>query len=161
MTDRPGLGPALFLWHMRPYFRQVGAELVLGSLCGIVMNTAVVLPALLLGHAVDEVVALSRGQSSAAAVTLAAVLFVLGTLATELPRIGKRWWLMTANARIRASVRADALRGLLAWPMARLSRAPIGDLMARIVADVEVLGVGVREFTIEMWDTVLFSLSFV
>jgi len=37
----------------------------------------------------------------------------------------------------------------------------VGDLMARIVADVEVLGVGVREFTIETWDTVLFSLSFV
>ena len=33
--------------------------------------------------------------------------------------------------------------------------------MARIVGDVEVLGVGVREFTIEIWDTVLFSLSFV
>src|SRR5262249_20712441 len=30
-----------------------------------------------------------------------------------------------------------------------------------IIADVEVLGVGVREFTIEIWDTVLFSLSFV
>jgi len=33
--------------------------------------------------------------------------------------------------------------------------------MARIVGDVEVLGVGVREFTIETWDTVLFSCSFV
>jgi ATP-binding cassette subfamily B multidrug efflux pump len=33
--------------------------------------------------------------------------------------------------------------------------------MARIVGDVEVLGVGVREFIIETWDTVLFSLSFV
>ena len=33
--------------------------------------------------------------------------------------------------------------------------------MARIVGDVEVLGVGVREFSIEIWDTVLFSLSFV
>ena len=32
--------------------------------------------------------------------------------------------------------------------------------MARIVGDVEVLGVGVREFTIETWDTLLFSLSF-
>jgi ATP-binding cassette subfamily B protein len=32
--------------------------------------------------------------------------------------------------------------------------------MARIVGDVDVLGVGVREFTIETWDTVLFSLSF-
>jgi ABC-type multidrug transport system fused ATPase/permease subunit len=43
--------------------------------------------------------------------------------------------------------------------MARLHRTPIGDLMAHTVGDVEVLGVGVREFTIELWDTVLFSIS--
>ena len=67
---------------------------------------------------------------------------------------------MTANARIRANVWADAFRGVLAWPMANVQRT-VGDLMARIVGDVEVLGVGVREFTIEIWDTVLFSLSFV
>ena len=75
--------------------------------------------------------------------------------------MGKRWWLMTANARIRANVRADAFRGVLAWPMGDLERTSLGELMARIVADVEVLGVGVREFTIETWDTVLFSLSFI
>ena len=80
-----------FLWRMRPYFRQVAGELVLGSLCGIVMNTAVVLPALLLGRAIDEVLALSHGQSTAGAVTASALLFVAGTLASELPRIGKRW----------------------------------------------------------------------
>jgi ABC-type bacteriocin/lantibiotic exporter with double-glycine peptidase domain len=33
--------------------------------------------------------------------------------------------------------------------------------MARVIGEVEVLGVGVREFVIETWDTVLFSLSFV
>ena len=66
---------------------------------------------------------------------------------------------MTANARIRANLRADAWRGVIAWPMARLDRTPAGDVMARIIGDVEVLGVGVREFTIETWDTLLFSLS--
>ena len=40
-----------YLWEMRPYFRQVAGQFVLGSLCGIVMNTAVVLPAILLGRA--------------------------------------------------------------------------------------------------------------
>src|SRR5207248_5969747 len=67
--------------------------------------------------------------------------------------------LMTANARIRANIRADAWRGVMAWPMARLDRTPAGDVMARIIGDVEVLGVGVREFSIETWDTLLFSLS--
>ena len=149
-----------FLWEMRPYFRQVAGQLVLGSVAGVIMNTAVVLPAILLGRAIDRALSFERGEATAADVGWAALAFVGGTLLTEVPRIGKRWWLMTANARIRANVRADAFRGVLAWSMADLLRTPLGDLMARIVADVEVLGVGVREFTIETWDTVLFSLSF-
>ena len=150
-----------FLWEMRLYFRQVAGQLVLGSVAGIIMNTAVVLPAILLGRAIDRALSLGRGEATAADVGWAALAFIGGTLLTEVPRIAKRWWLMTANARIRANVRADAFRGVLAWPMADVQRTPLGDLMARIVGDVEVLGVGVREFTIETWDTVLFSLSFV
>jgi ATP-binding cassette subfamily B protein len=80
---------------------------------------------------------------------------------TEGPRMPKRWWLMTANARIRANVRANALRGVIAWPMAKLQATPVGDFMSRIIGDVEVLGVGVREFIIETWDTVLFSISLI
>ncbi|HKQ65495.1 MAG TPA: ABC transporter ATP-binding protein [Methylomirabilota bacterium] len=150
-----------FLWLMRPYFRQVAGQLVLGSIAGIAMNTAVVLPAILLGRAIDRALAWERGAATAGDVAWAALVFIAGTLLTEIPRIAKRWWLMTANARIRANVRADAFRGVLAWPMADVQRTPVGDLMARIVGDVEVLGVGVREFTIEIWDTVLFSLSFI
>ena len=146
---------------MCPYLRQVRGQLVLGSAAGIVMNTAVVLPALLLGRAIDRALAFEGGHAAATDVAWAALAFLGGTLLTELPRIGKRWWLMTANARIRANVRADAFRGVLAWPMADLQRTPAGDLMARIVGDVEVLGVGVRELTIEAWDTVLFSVSLI
>jgi ABC-type multidrug transport system fused ATPase/permease subunit len=150
-----------YLWQLRAYFRHVAGELVLGSLAGIVMNTAVVLPAILLGNAIDKALALERGEATPDDVTLAALLLVAGTLLTEGPRVAKRWWLMTANARIRANLRADALRGALSRPLADLHKTSIGDQMARIVGDVEVLGVGVREFTIETWDTVLFSLSFV
>ncbi len=150
-----------YLLEMRPYFRQVAGQLVLGSISGIVMNTMVVLPAILLGRAIDTVLALERGEVGGGAVVWAALAYVGGTLLTEGPRIGKRWWLITANARIRANVRADALRGVLMWPMARVDRTPIGDLMARVIGDVEVLGVGVREFIIETWDTILFSVSLV
>src|SRR5262247_3034033 len=153
---RPG-----YLWAMRPYFRQVAGQLVLGSLAGIVMNTAVVLPAILLGRALDRALAFERGQATSGDVAWAVLAFLGGTFLTELPRIIKRWLLMTANARIRANVRADAFRGVLAWPMVDLQRTPVGDLMARIVGDVEVLGVGVRELTIEAWDTVLFSVSLI
>ena len=150
-----------YLWKLRPYFRQVAGELVLGSLAGIVMNTAVILPAILLGAAIDKAFALERGEATPAEMTLAALLLVGGTLLTEGPRVLKRWWLITANVRIRANLRADALRGALSRPIADLHRTSIGDQLARIVGDVDVLGVGIREFTIETWDTVLFSLSFV
>src|SRR5215475_10428855 len=150
-----------YLWEMRPYFRQVAGQLVLGSLAGIMMNTAVVLPAILLGKAIDAARAFERGEVDAGAVGWAALAFVGGTLLTEVPRAAKRWWLMTANARIRANIRADAWRGVVAWPMAQLDRTPAGDIMARIIGDVEVLSVGVREFSIETWDTLLFSLSLI
>jgi ATP-binding cassette, subfamily B, multidrug efflux pump len=148
-----------YLWEMRPYFRQVAGQLVLGSITGFIMNTAVVLPAILLGWAINAALAFERGEVGQGAVGWAALAFVGGTLLTEVPRMAKRWWLMTANGRIRANIRGDALRGVIAWPMARLDRTPVGDVMARIIGDVEVLGVGLREFTIETWDTVLFSLS--
>jgi ATP-binding cassette subfamily B multidrug efflux pump len=148
-----------YLWEMRPYFRQVAGQLVLGSIAGFIMNTAVVLPAILLGQAIDAALAFERGAVGPGAVGWAALAFLGGTLLTEVPRIAKRWWLMTANARIRANIRADAWRGVIAWPLARLDSTPSGDVMARIIGDVEVLGVGLREFTIETWDTMLFSLS--
>ena len=34
-----------YLWELRPYFRQVAGQLVLGSIAGFIMNTAIVLPA--------------------------------------------------------------------------------------------------------------------
>lgn len=150
-----------YLWELRPYFRQVAGELLLGSICGILMNTMVVLPAILLGRAIDVTLAFEKGQASLNDVAWAALAFLGGTLATQVPRLGKRWWLITANGRIGANLRADALRGVLSWSMERLHTTPIGDLMSRIVGDVEVLGVGIREFVIETWDTLLFSLSFV
>lgn len=150
-----------FLWDMRPYFRQVAGQLALGSLAGIAMNTAVVLPPILLGRAIDAALRFERGQADAATVGWAALAFVGGTLLTEGPRVLKRWWLNTADARIRADLRADALRGVLDWPMERLQATSVGDLMARIIADVEVVSDGIHEVIVETWDTVLFSLSLI
>src|SRR5215212_7376522 len=161
IPERSPAGRPHYLWELRPYFRQVAGQLVLGSICGIVMNTAVVLPAILLGRAIDAALALEQGRGDGATVGWAVLAFLGGTLLSEVPRGFKRWWLMTANGRIRANLRADALRGVLAWSMERLHQTAVGDLMARVVGDVEVLGVGVREFTIESWDTVLFSISLV
>jgi ATP-binding cassette, subfamily B, multidrug efflux pump len=150
-----------YLWDARPYFRQVAGQMILGSICGIIMNTAIVLPAIMLGRAIDTALAFERGQATASAAAFAAALFVGGTLATEGPRVLKRWWIFTGVGRMCSNIRADAMRGVLAWPMDRLHTTPVGELMARVIADVDVLQVALREFVNETWDTILFSVSMV
>ncbi len=150
-----------FLWSLRPYFRQVTGLLVVGSVAGILMNVAIVLPAVFLGRAINSVLEYERHRASSGSVARAAVLFIVATAATQVPRIGKRWWLGLARNRFRANVRADALRGVLAWPMDRLAAMSVGGVMARVIGDVEVLALGVGEVIVETWDTLLFSVSLV
>ena len=134
-------GRAPSLWQgMRPYARQVAGLLAIGSACGVLMNTAVVLPPILLGHAVDVVLAHDRGEVGGDAVTGAVLLLVAGTLATEIPRIGKRYWLGVCRNRIKANVRADAVRGVLSWPAERLHRTSVGEIMGRVVGLAAVVG---------------------
>ena len=150
-----------FLWKLRPYYRQVAGLLVVGSVGGILMNVAIVLPAVLLGRAVNLALAVERHEATPSQVGWAALLFVAGTAATELPRIAKRYYLGVARTRFVASVRADALRGVLGWPPERSALMPVGDVMARVIGDVDVLGTGVGEVMVETWDTLLFSASLV
>jgi ATP-binding cassette subfamily B multidrug efflux pump len=150
-----------YLWELRPYLRQVGGLLVIGSLMGIIMNTAIVLPPLMLGRAIDAVLAIERGDGDVGTAGWAALSLVAAAALVEGSRVFKRYWLITANQRVRANLRADALRGVLAWPAERLHQTPVGDLMARIDGDVETLGLGVREATTEIWDTVLFSVALI
>ncbi len=58
------------------YLPQVTGLLAAGSASGIVMNTAVVLPAVLLGGSVDTAVAVDRGQASAADLARVGLLIV-------------------------------------------------------------------------------------
>ncbi|MDA8321089.1 MAG: ABC transporter ATP-binding protein [Actinomycetota bacterium] len=156
-----GLGQRSFLWRLGPYFRQVAGLLAVGSAAGVAMNVAIVLPAVLLGRAVNVALAAQQHRATAAQVGLAGLVFVAGTAATELPRIAKRYYLGAARNRFAASVRADALRGVLAWPAGRLARIPVGDVMARVIGDVDVLRTGVGEIMVETWDTLLFSASII
>jgi len=135
--------------------------MILGSLGGIVMNTTVALPAILLGRAIDTATAWNAGQAAGADVLQAGLLYTDAIALYQSARLVKRWGLRVGNRRIVASVRADALRGALVWPLEKFHKTPIGDLMSRIIGDVEVMGSGVRELTTETWDTLLFSLALI
>ncbi|GAF81514.1 unnamed protein product, partial [marine sediment metagenome] len=155
------MGVLPFIWAMRHYFRLGAGQLLLGSLAGLTKNTLTVLPPIALGGMINAALAYQEGRIGIDGLTWAALWVLLATAATEVPRIGKSWWFATSNARLVANVRADALRGVLSWPMAGLARTPVGDVMARIIGDAEVLGRGSGELTRETWDTLCFSAALV
>ncbi len=150
-----------YLWRLLPYYRQLLWLIVAGSLCGIAMNVAVVLPPLLLGNVINAVQAVQRGTGTTGHVASAALLLAAGSAATEVPRMGKRYWLGVARTRFVASVRADTLRGALTARAPGGASIPVGDVMARAIGDVQVLGTGVGEVMVETWDTLLFSASLI
>lgn len=57
-----------YLWEVCSYFRQVAGQLVLGSMIGILMNAAVMLPTTLLGRASDAARTFARDNVGASAV---------------------------------------------------------------------------------------------
>ena len=150
-----------YLRGLLPYYRQVLGPVVIGCVCGLIMNTTVVLPPILLGRAIDTVRAFADGLAEPSAVGLAALAYLGGVLVMETARAIKRWCLERTIPRMRSNIQADAFRGVLGWPMARLHTTPIGDLMARIVGDAEVIRRGTDQLTVEVWDTflMLFSLA--
>lgn len=150
-----------YLFQARVYYRQVAGLLLIGSLFGIVMNITVALPPVLLGAAIDAVMSAGAGDTGLRAVAWAALAYAGGTSLHAVARVGKRWYLRAAVRRTVFALRNDALRGLLAAPLSWLRRQPIGDLMARIIGDTELFGVGFNESTTEIWDTWLFSITLV
>ncbi len=109
-----------FLKTIQPYLKQVSGLLLIGSLGGLVMNTTVVLPAILLGRAIDAAIAWGEGQAASFGVLLAGATYVGATILYQGARLVKRWGLRTGHQRIAASIRAGALRGVLGWPFEKL-----------------------------------------
>ncbi len=87
-----------FLRAIWPYLKQVSGLLFLGSLAGIVMNTAVVLSAVLLGRAIDTAMAWTDGQGRGTDLLPAGLAYAGAIALFQGTRLVKRWGLRVSNA---------------------------------------------------------------
>mgnify|MGYP001549416777 FL=1 len=115
------------LW---PHLSRVAPSLVIGSIAGIAMNTLVVLPPLMLGRSIDVATRYARGTATGTELLVAVALFVAASVATEGPRMAKRWLLTTARQRVVGGLRVAALAGALSMPMRALLATPVGALLS-------------------------------
>lgn len=143
------------------YFKEQWSWLVFGSIGGVIANTSVVLPPLLLGRAIDQAERYLNGGGAAARRTLYGVvgLYVVAILVYAGGRTAKRYGFRGMAASINCRLRADLLDAVFAWPMPRYDRERIGDIMSRAVGDVQSFTDSARSVVTEVFDTGLMMTS--
>lgn len=144
-----------YIWEQRWWFW-------FGAVTGVVMNTSVVMPPIMLGKVVDQAGAVAtQGRSAAllAALTRSVWLYMLWILIYAAGRLGKRYGFRVMANRLNARLREDLLAAVFAWPLPRFDGEKIGDIMSRAVGDVQSFADAVQVVVTEIFDTGLMMLS--
>ncbi|MEK7354418.1 MAG: ABC transporter ATP-binding protein, partial [Chloroflexota bacterium] len=130
---------------------------------GITYNTVIVAGPILLGLALDAAVALEKNGVSPERVrslALFSILLVLTTVFFQYARYIKRWYLRNMTNRIACDMRAGLLSSVLTYPMTKIEKESVGDLMSRTVGDVDEITSTIYTIINESWDTFLLMISY-
>jgi ABC-type multidrug transport system fused ATPase/permease subunit len=145
------------------YLRKYSGQFWIQAAGGIIYNTVIVAGPVLLGKMIDAAGALeSEGVTPERVRTLAlfAIGFVAATVFFQYGRYIKRWYLWTLTNKIACDMRAGLFSKVLRYPMARIERESVGDLMSRTVGDVDQITTTTRQTINEGWDTWLLMISY-
>ncbi len=151
MPSRPAL--RRLLGYLRPYRLQLALSLVLAA---VSVGTQLVLP-ILTGDAID--VMLGAGQ-----VDFAALGRILGVMAVSIGlTAAAQWGMNECNNRmaycVSRDLRNDAIEKIQVLPLKYLDRHPAGDLVSRVIADVDVLSDGLLVGFTQLFSGVLTILG--
>lgn len=150
-------------FKLTSYLKKYRKQFVIQAVAGILYNTIIVAGPILLGRALDAAATLEKkgvNQENIRSLAVNCFLFVGVTIFFQYARYIKRWYLRDMSNRIACDMRAGILSKTLGQSMEQLDRESIGDLMARMVGDVEQV-VSTMQTTInEAWDTWLLMLSY-
>jgi len=78
----------------------------------------------------------------------------------QLARYFKRYYMRLLTNRVNSDVRAGLLDNLFTRQLSSLSQEHIGDLMSRMIGDVDQVGSSIQSTITEVWDSVLLMLSY-
>lgn len=124
---------------------------------GCLYNGCMTLAPILQGRLLDG---LQQGQplSQTARVGTA---FVLAVAAIQGARYGKRFYVRRFGNRANATMRLMSYHTILSRPASQLEKEDAGDLMARIISDVDLCVDGMRKVTTEIFDTGVLLVSYI
>ena len=127
---------------------------------GILYNTVVVFGAVFLGRTIDAAEQVYRNQATISVFYSNLMLFLGFTLIFQFARYFKRFYMRILVNQMSCDIRAGLLENIFAMPLSTLSGEKTGDLMSRMIGDVDAVGASVQTTITELWDTVLLMLSY-
>ena len=154
-----------FFSYMWPFIRRHATKWVLvGSIGGLLMNILAAFVPVTLGKALDSALAIEAAPDDPllrSHLISNLVIFTLVSAFYSFFRVGKRMGFRFTENRMKRYLREAAHSITIRWPMERLKSFRVGDLMSRMVGDVDVMSNSVRGPLTELFDTVvMMTVSF-
>jgi ATP-binding cassette, subfamily B, multidrug efflux pump len=162
MTTRfelPKDNPLKLISYLRKYKRYFWIQTV----GGVIYNTVIVAGPILLGKMIDAAGRLETDgvtPERVRALLFLVIGFVAVTVFFQYGRYVKRWYLRVMTNMMSSDMRAGLLSRVLKYPMARVERESVGDLMSRTVGDVDQINNTLQQTINEGWDTGLLMISY-
>ncbi len=142
------------------YVFKYPKEFWLQAIGGIVYNTVIVFGSIFLGKTIDAANLVSGGEAPLSLFYINLIAFVGFTVLFQLARYFKRFYMRVITNLMNCDIRAGLLSSLFEQPMRELSQEKVGDMMSRMIGDVEQVSASVQTTITELWDTVLLMLSY-
>lgn len=142
------------------YIFKYKKDFWLQAVGGMIYNTVIVFGAIFLGKAIDAAGLVYEGTAPVSLFYQNLLLFLGFTLTFQLARYFKRFYMRLLVNKMNGDIRAGLLDTLFSQPLGNLSSEKTGDIMSRMVGDVDVVGASVQTTVTELWDTALLMLSY-
>lgn len=153
-----------FFSKMWPFIRRSLNWVLVGSVGGFLMNLLASAVPVVLGWAIDSALAIEHtpGDPTVRVRLVHNLLLFAGASALYSAfRVAKRLGFRYMDNRMKRHLREAALANVMRWPVAQLHTLRTGDLMSRMVGDMDVMSQAVRGPFTEMFDTaVMMAVAF-
>ena len=127
---------------------------------GILYNTLIVSGPIFLGKAIDAAANVKNLGASYSPFYLYLILFVLSTALFQVARYFKRWYMRDIANRMKCDMRAGLMETAFNRPMSELDNEKVGDMMSRMIGDVDQVCRVVQITITEIWDACLLMISY-
>ena len=160
MKNDSAFGPPRERLKLSAYVFKYPREFWIQAAGGIIYNTVIVMGPVFLGRSIDAADQVMKGLAPVISFYRNLLFFFIFTVFFQLARYFKRRYMREIVNRMNCDIRAGLLAAAFGRPMQELEREKVGDLMSRMIGDVEQVGQSVQITITEVWDTFLLMISY-